>query len=196
MRVTQKRRWMTWQGNLAQRTAPKQRPALGGPLYAAATRRLLRVNQAAWIFDACLPFGTLGHFEADLLAFLERLESLHVDCREVREQVLAAVVRGDEPKALRVVEPLTVPVAIMLLPHKYKNGCLGSKDDLWRARNAARIQRGTAAHRYSGYWSQTAAFLRAIRACRQAPSGCSAILLKKLLQSSNIIPTSNMVLEA
>src|SRR5882762_649920 len=47
-----------------------------------------------------------GDFEADLLAFLEGLEALHVDRREVREQIVAAVIRSDEAVALRVVEPL------------------------------------------------------------------------------------------
>src|SRR6185436_4192310 len=47
-----------------------------------------------------------GDFEADLLAFLEGLEALHVDRGEVREQIVAAVIRSDEAVALRVVEPL------------------------------------------------------------------------------------------
>src|SRR6185436_9586446 len=37
-----------------------------------------------------------GDFEADLLAFLEGLEALHVDRGEVREQIVAAVIRSDE----------------------------------------------------------------------------------------------------
>ena len=65
-----------------------------------------RGSQAAWMLRGLLALGSLGHFEADLLAFLQRLEALHVDRRKVREQVLAAVVRRDESVALRVVEPL------------------------------------------------------------------------------------------
>ena len=42
----------------------------------------------------------------DLLAFLERLETAHLDRREVREQVFAAVIRGDEAIPLGIVEPL------------------------------------------------------------------------------------------
>jgi hypothetical protein len=41
---------------------------------------------------------------------------------------------------------------------------LGSKEDLWQARNAARFQRGTAAHRYSSYWSQTRLFYAQVSA--------------------------------
>src|SRR5205085_12595382 len=53
-----------------------------------------------------LAFGALRHVEADFLAFFERLEALHLNRGEVREEVFAAVVRGDEPVTLRVVEPL------------------------------------------------------------------------------------------
>ena len=52
-----------------------------------------------------LALRALGDFEGDLLAFLQRLEAIHVDGREVREQVFAAAVRGDEAEALRVIEP-------------------------------------------------------------------------------------------
>src|SRR6267378_3286699 len=52
------------------------------------------------------PLGPLDHVEADLLPFLQGLEPRHVDRREMREQVLAAVVGRDEAIALRVVEPL------------------------------------------------------------------------------------------
>src|SRR4030095_15351771 len=45
-------------------------------------------------------------FELDLLAFLQSLEPRHVDRREVREQVFAAAVRGDEAETLGVVKPL------------------------------------------------------------------------------------------
>src|SRR2546422_601749 len=53
-----------------------------------------------------LSLGPLHHVEADFLAFLEGLEAGHVDRREMREQVLAAVVGRDETIAFRVVEPL------------------------------------------------------------------------------------------
>ena len=53
-----------------------------------------------------LALGPRRDFERDLLTFLERLEALHVDRREVRKQVFTTTIRGDKPKALRVVEPL------------------------------------------------------------------------------------------
>jgi len=40
------------------------------------------------------------------LVFLERLEAVSLDRGEVREQILAAVVRGDKAKTFCVVEPL------------------------------------------------------------------------------------------
>ncbi|CAM2156134.1 hypothetical protein PT2222_370008 [Paraburkholderia tropica] len=45
-------------------------------------------------------------FEAHLLVFSERLEAVGLDLGEVSEQVVATLVRGDEAKALAVVEPL------------------------------------------------------------------------------------------
>src|SRR5579864_6624821 len=48
----------------------------------------------------------LLRFEAHLLIFSQRLEAVAADFGEVREQVVAALVRGDEAKAFAVVEPL------------------------------------------------------------------------------------------
>src|SRR5262245_15409580 len=53
-----------------------------------------------------LALGPLGHLERHLLAFLEGLEPAHLDGREMREQILAAVVGRDEPVALGSIEPL------------------------------------------------------------------------------------------
>src|SRR5215831_8870915 len=53
-----------------------------------------------------LPLRTRRHFERDLLTFLERLEALHLDRGEVREEVFTTAIRGNEAEALRVVEPL------------------------------------------------------------------------------------------
>src|SRR5918995_2567417 len=52
------------------------------------------------------PLGAALHFEFDLLAFLQRLEAGHLDRGVMREQILAALARGDEAKAFGVVEPL------------------------------------------------------------------------------------------
>ena len=41
-----------------------------------------------------LAFLALRYFEADFLTFLEGFETLHVDCREMCEQILAAIIGG------------------------------------------------------------------------------------------------------
>jgi hypothetical protein len=51
-------------------------------------------------------FGAALRFEADLLAFSEALEAIAANFGEVREKVVAAVIRGDEAEALCVVKPL------------------------------------------------------------------------------------------
>src|SRR5260370_4326256 len=54
-----------------------------------------------------LALGSGFHVEADLLVLLQRFETtLSANFREVREQVLVAVVRRNETKAFRIVEPL------------------------------------------------------------------------------------------
>src|SRR3977135_2341031 len=52
------------------------------------------------------PLGSRGDFERNLLAFLQRLESRHVDRREMREQIFAAAVGSNETKPFGVVKPL------------------------------------------------------------------------------------------
>src|SRR5205085_8093084 len=76
--------------------AARERP------FIALARRLSRLLDVGGL----LPLRPLHYVEADFLAFLEGLEAGHVDRREMREQVLAAVVGRDEAIALRVVEPL------------------------------------------------------------------------------------------
>ena len=63
------------------------------------------------LLDSCdflglLALRPLRNVETDLLTLFEALEALHVDRREVREEVFAAVVRGDEAVTFCVVEPL------------------------------------------------------------------------------------------
>jgi hypothetical protein len=53
-----------------------------------------------------LPLWTLRDLEAYLLTFLECLEAVHLDCREMGKQILAPIVGRDEAIALRVVKPL------------------------------------------------------------------------------------------
>src|SRR2546425_7593362 len=54
-------------------------------------------------------FRTLLHVELDLLALGQAAKSLRLDRGVMDEHVLAAAVRRDEPKSLRVVEPLHGP---------------------------------------------------------------------------------------
>jgi hypothetical protein len=48
----------------------------------------------------------LRDFELDLLTFFQGLEAVHVDCGEVCEQILTAIIRSDEAKTFGVIEPL------------------------------------------------------------------------------------------
>src|SRR3954449_1089351 len=50
--------------------------------------------------------GRVAHLVLDLRALDEGAEAVARDAREVHERVLAPVVRGDEPEALLVAEPL------------------------------------------------------------------------------------------
>jgi hypothetical protein len=53
-----------------------------------------------------LAFRALRDFELDFLSFLERLESAHLNRGEVREQILASVIRGYKAITLGIIEPL------------------------------------------------------------------------------------------
>jgi hypothetical protein len=50
--------------------------------------------------------GSGSHIKRNLLIFPEGLEPLPLNGREMREQILAAVLRGDETKTLCFVKPL------------------------------------------------------------------------------------------
>src|ERR1700712_3527393 len=52
-----------------------------------------------------LALRPLHDLEVDLLAFLERLEAVHLYGREMGEQILSAFIGRDESVAFRVVEP-------------------------------------------------------------------------------------------
>src|SRR5215203_4699756 len=76
-------------------------------------RRRLVPRRPPWIVlagrDDVLRLGALlplGGLELDLRALGERLEAVARDRAVVDEQVLATLIGGDEPIALRVVEPL------------------------------------------------------------------------------------------
>src|SRR4029453_18561082 len=72
-------------------------------------RAMSRVARLLAELDDVRGGGALGarnHVELHLLALGEALEPLARDGRVVDEAVLLAVLRGDEPEALGVVEPL------------------------------------------------------------------------------------------
>jgi hypothetical protein len=50
-------------------------------------------------------FLALGHFELHALVLCQSLESVALDFAEVREQILTALIGGDEAEALGIVEP-------------------------------------------------------------------------------------------
>ena len=52
-----------------------------------------------------LALRALNDLELHLLTFFEGLEAVHLDCREVSEQIFATLIRRDEPETLGVVKP-------------------------------------------------------------------------------------------
>jgi hypothetical protein len=56
------------------------------------------------------------HLKLDFLPFLESLEAGHLNRGVMREQVLAALARGDEAEAFGVVEPLYGTGCHLLFP--------------------------------------------------------------------------------
>src|SRR5262245_26954365 len=85
-------------------TLPKGRVGFFCGYRSAGDRRTVSGNGLD--VGGLLALGALGDFERHLLTFLEGLEAAHLDCREVREQIFAAIVRGDEPVAFGIIEPL------------------------------------------------------------------------------------------
>src|SRR5262245_26086903 len=65
-------------------------------------RRLHRLD----VTRLLLALVAAGDLEGDLLAFLQSLETRHVDGGEMGEEILAAAVRSNEAVAFRIVEPL------------------------------------------------------------------------------------------
>src|ERR1051326_6343312 len=88
------------------------RKCLGAARSTRATPRLVLSTLApgsAGNLDDVLrrrPFGALDDIELHALAFRECLEALALNCRVMHEAILLSVLRGDEPEALHVVEPL------------------------------------------------------------------------------------------
>ena len=59
-----------------------------------------------------------GDLEGDLLAFLERLESRHVDGGEMGEEIFAATVRSNESETLGVVKPFNSTGCHLYVPSR------------------------------------------------------------------------------
>jgi hypothetical protein len=96
-----------------QRKAQLAQPQRGGSAGFAHVRRLRAL-------------GTLLDVELDLLALGEAAEALGLDGRVVDEDVLAAAVRSDEAKALRIVEPLHDPCSHSIIPVSARVAARGS----------------------------------------------------------------------
>src|SRR5688500_13907574 len=92
------------------RTAPRIAP--GGRLHIVYLTRGTEARSCEWwsADDLDVLRGgsllTLHHVELDLRTFREGAEAAPLDRGKVDEAVLRAILRGDEPEALRVVEPL------------------------------------------------------------------------------------------
>src|SRR5450830_161516 len=78
----------------------KKNPAAAGFSYVWGSR------SARLDVGSLLAFRALRDFELHLLTFFQGLEAVHVDCGEMREQILTAIIRSDEAKTFGVIEPL------------------------------------------------------------------------------------------
>jgi hypothetical protein len=65
-----------------------------------------RLKSSGLDIGSLLAFRALRDFELNFLTFFEGLETVHVDCGEVSEQIFAAVIWGDEAKTFGIIEPL------------------------------------------------------------------------------------------
>ena len=85
------------QTGLRPRATEKEKPCGAGLFQAILARHDLGGLHA---------LRTLGGFELHLLAFLQTLESVSLDGREVHEHIGAAIRRSDETETLGIVKPL------------------------------------------------------------------------------------------
>ena len=82
----------------------KQMARISGPIVSCNQVRCNVLQRRD--FRRLLALRSLRHFEADLLVLLQRFEAVALNLRKMRKQVFTAAVRRDEPKSLRIVEPL------------------------------------------------------------------------------------------
>src|SRR5689334_170008 len=85
---------------------------------------------------------TLGYVELDLLVLVEGLVALRLDGRVVNEDVVAAVLLGDEAEALLSVEPLNGA-----LSHARISPCIGRETTTSAASAQVRVIRRPASQR-------------------------------------------------
>ena len=78
--------------------------------------RLRRLN-----IGSLLALGTLYHVKRDFLAFFKGLETAHINCGKMCEQVFAAIIRSDKTETFCIVKPFncTSCHVIVSLPRKY-----------------------------------------------------------------------------
>ena len=112
-------------------------------------------------------FGPLRDFKRDFLPLFQGLEAIHLDCRKMGEQVVAAIIRGDESVTLGIVEPFDCTSCHMLssLP-----ACLPI--GLTPARMAASTTFGnqeSPINRYDRVFLATLTFIRLFGIASQAP---------------------------
>jgi hypothetical protein len=88
---------------MATRLRPEQWPASAGHSHAI---KLAATGYSGVIFEACLPFAPCVTSKLTFLVLLQRFEAVALNLRKMREQVFAAAVGRNEPKALRIIEPL------------------------------------------------------------------------------------------
>ena len=92
------------------------------------------VQNSGWSLDIrrLLAFRTLDDVKSHFLAFLQSLEAIHLDRREMREQILSAFVWRDETETFRVVKPLNSTVCNTASPNSFQQ-------QLERVRKAQRL---------------------------------------------------------
>src|ERR671926_403844 len=91
-------------------TRQKTSQLFGAPIKKPGSRPVVQLIRSGSddldVARLLLAFVAGGDFEAHLLAFLQRLESRHVDRREMREEIFAAAVRSNKTETFRIIEPL------------------------------------------------------------------------------------------
>src|SRR5512139_1438288 len=85
--------------------------------------------------------GPARDFELHLLAFLQGLETFHLNRRMMAEDILAAVILGDETKTLRIIEPFYCTACHENYAPYWGGGCRAvAMKPLGMANNLKRLQ--------------------------------------------------------